>query len=50
MTSMKNDVDFRARRVYVKGSDIPKEADSAAVREFVKRIKSGDFREAPKKV
>ena len=50
MTSMRNDVDFRARRVFVKGSDIPKEGDSAAVRDFVKRIKSDDFREAPKKV
>ena len=48
MRSMKDDTDFRARRVWVKGGDIPISRDSAATKEFVLRVKRGDFPEAPK--
>eukprot|EP00566_Odontella_aurita_P026856 CAMPEP_0113538624 /NCGR_PEP_ID=MMETSP0015_2-20120614/7470_1 /TAXON_ID=2838 /ORGANISM="Odontella" /LENGTH=172 /DNA_ID=CAMNT_0000438221 /DNA_START=237 /DNA_END=755 /DNA_ORIENTATION=+ /assembly_acc=CAM_ASM_000160 len=50
MTSMKDDVDFRVRRVWVKGGELPRMGDSASTREFVSRIKSGGFPEAVKKV
>eukprot|EP00547_Thalassionema_nitzschioides_P007156 CAMPEP_0194219642 /NCGR_PEP_ID=MMETSP0156-20130528/26449_1 /TAXON_ID=33649 /ORGANISM="Thalassionema nitzschioides, Strain L26-B" /LENGTH=155 /DNA_ID=CAMNT_0038949393 /DNA_START=152 /DNA_END=619 /DNA_ORIENTATION=+ len=49
MTSMKDDVSFRVRRVWVKGSDLPTPGDSKATKAFVLRIKSGDFPEAVKK-
>mmetsp|Transcript_7958 Transcript_7958/g.11579 ORF Transcript_7958/g.11579 Transcript_7958/m.11579 type:complete len:190 (-) Transcript_7958:108-677(-) len=49
MTSMKDDVDFRVRRVWVKGSDLPTPGDSTSTKAFVLRIKSGDFPEAVKK-
>lgn len=49
MSSMKNDVDFRVRRVWVKGDELPSAGDAAATRAFVLRIKSGDFPEAVKK-
>ena len=48
MTSMDNDIDFRVRRCWVKGSDIPSEGDSTSTKAFVLRIKSGDFPEAVK--
>ena len=48
MMSMDNDIDFRVRRCWVKGSDIPSEGDSTATKAFVLRIKSGDFPEAKK--
>jgi len=48
MTSMDNDIDFRVRRCWVKGKDIPSEGDSTALKAFVLRIKSGDFPEAKK--
>ena len=49
MKSMKDDIDFRVRRVWVKGGDIPRVGDRAAAKEFVLRVKRGDFPEAPKK-
>ena len=49
MISMKDDMDFRARRVWVKGEDIPSAGDAVATNSFVLRVKSGDFPEAPKK-
>lgn len=49
MTSMKDQVDFRVRRVWVNGSDLPTAGDSVSTKLFVKRIKRGDFREASKK-
>lgn len=49
MTSMKDDVSFRVRRVWVKGSDLPTPGDSRSTKAFVLRIKSGDFPEAVKK-
>lgn len=48
MTTMRDVVNFRVRRVWVKGSDVPKAGDSAATRAFVHRIKSGGFPEAAK--
>lgn len=49
MMSMKDQIDFRARRVWVKGSELPKAGDSASTKAFVLRIKNGDFPEAEKK-
>jgi hypothetical protein len=49
MTGMKERVDFRVRRVWVKGSDLPIAGDAASNKAFVSRIKSGDFPEAAKK-
>mmetsp|Transcript_33963 Transcript_33963/g.100083 ORF Transcript_33963/g.100083 Transcript_33963/m.100083 type:complete len:176 (-) Transcript_33963:336-863(-) len=49
MTEMKEDVSFRVRRVWVKGSDLPTPGDSTSTKAFVSRIKNGDFPEAVKK-
>jgi len=49
MISMKDDVSFRVRRVWVKGSDLPTPGDYESNKAFVLRIKSGDFPEAVKK-
>lgn len=49
MTSMGDQVDFRVRRVWVKGSDLPTAGDSASTKAFVMHIKRGDFQEAAKK-
>jgi len=46
MTSMRGEIDFRVRRVWVKGADLPSEGDSAATNAFILRIKSGGFPEA----
>ena len=46
---MKDDVSFRVRRVWVKGSDLPTPGDYESNKAFVLRIKSGDFPEAVKK-
>ena len=46
MESMKHDIDFRARRVWVTATDIPDEGDSASTKAFVLRVKRGDFPEA----
>eukprot|EP00521_Asterionellopsis_glacialis_P000881 CAMPEP_0195256310 /NCGR_PEP_ID=MMETSP0706-20130129/6158_1 /TAXON_ID=33640 /ORGANISM="Asterionellopsis glacialis, Strain CCMP134" /LENGTH=168 /DNA_ID=CAMNT_0040309325 /DNA_START=80 /DNA_END=586 /DNA_ORIENTATION=- len=48
MESMRDEVNFKVRRVWVKGSDIPKPGDRAATESLVLRIKSGDFPEAVK--
>mmetsp|Transcript_39571 Transcript_39571/g.47567 ORF Transcript_39571/g.47567 Transcript_39571/m.47567 type:complete len:171 (-) Transcript_39571:241-753(-) len=48
MTSMKDAIDFRVRRVWVKGSDLPSVGDNDATKAFVLRIKSGGFAEAVK--
>ena len=48
MMSMKDKTDFRVRRCWVKGADIPSAGDSEATRSFVLRIKSGEFPEAKK--
>lgn len=45
MTSMKDAVDFRVRRAWVKGADLPGHGNLAATKAFVLRIKSGDFPE-----
>lgn len=47
-TSMENDIDFRVRRCWVQGTDIPCEGDSTATKVFVLLIKNGDFPEAVK--
>eukprot|EP00578_Thalassiosira_sp_NH16_P009483 CAMPEP_0181129020 /NCGR_PEP_ID=MMETSP1071-20121207/29099_1 /TAXON_ID=35127 /ORGANISM="Thalassiosira sp., Strain NH16" /LENGTH=67 /DNA_ID=CAMNT_0023214979 /DNA_START=486 /DNA_END=689 /DNA_ORIENTATION=- len=49
MTSMKDAIDFRVRRVWVKGVDLPRAGDHADTKRFVLRIKSGEFPEALKK-
>jgi len=48
MQAMKGKLEFRARRVWVKGADLPRGNDAAATAVFVSRVKNGEFREAVK--
>jgi len=48
MHTMATKIDFRARRIWVKGADLPANGDAAATKAFVFRMKNGEFREAVK--